>query len=121
MYALYLLQVSENIMIHLHENLGLDTPFLLYFSRLIRRTFLRLIGKVEPCAPGCKEHIYGALCSSNSILWWAITNHKPYKRLQAEMMKIRGVHIGGDMRRIGGWGKELEDWKYAVREMVRTK
>lgn len=100
---------------------GLDTPFLLYFSRLLKRTFLRLFKKGEQCAPGCDEHISGALFSRKSILWWAITQHRPYQRREIERLKVQGVHVGGKMRRIGGWGNELNEWKRAVEEMVRNK
>ncbi|KAL5492140.1 hypothetical protein ACEPAI_3587 [Sanghuangporus weigelae] len=98
----------------------LDPPFLLYFSRLLKRTFLRLFRRREPCAPGCDERISEALFSRKSILWWAITQHRPVQRKQAELFKVDGVHVGGKMRRIGGWGRELEEWKRAVSVMVKA-
>jgi len=62
----------------------LDIPFWVYFPRLRWRTFGRLLGFAEPCSPGCHESLRLIFCSSDSILWWAITSHRRVrKRLMA--------------------------------------
>ncbi|KAL4062536.1 hypothetical protein J3A83DRAFT_4394860 [Scleroderma citrinum] len=98
----------------------LDPPFLLYFPRLVVRTFLRLIGHVDGCAPGCSETL-ASIFLPQSILYWAITNHRVLQCRERENMKKWGIHVGGNMRRIGGWGMELKAWKQAVLEMVKRK
>ncbi|EJD07312.1 uncharacterized protein FOMMEDRAFT_16011 [Fomitiporia mediterranea MF3/22] len=99
----------------------LDTPFLLYFPRLLKRTFLRLFRITDSCAPGCDERFSEVFFSRDSIIWWSITNHIPVKRRCAERLRVEGVHMGGRMRRIGGWGAELEEWKRDVRELIKGK
>lgn len=98
-------------------HVGLDTPFLLYFPRLVKRTLLRLVDLEVPCAPGCEETFRNIFLSRNSILWFAITNHIPLKRRETERLRTRGVHTGGIARRIGGWGNELNAWKRRVQEL----
>ncbi|THH08545.1 hypothetical protein EW145_g2648 [Phellinidium pouzarii] len=56
----------------------LDTPFLLYFPRILRRTFLRLLRLEPTCAPGCEERAREVFFSRQSILWWAMSNHAPF-------------------------------------------
>lgn len=34
---------------------------------------------------------------------------------------MNGIHVGGNRRRIGGWGGELESWKESVRKLVLEK
>ena len=38
-----------------------------------------------------------------------------------ERLKADDIGIDGKTRRIGGWGRELEEWKQAVIGMVRSK
>ncbi|KAI6112948.1 hypothetical protein F5141DRAFT_1214264 [Pisolithus sp. B1] len=98
----------------------LDPPFLLYFPRLVMRTLQRLIGVKNNCAPGCSETLTDVFLSKeNSILYWAITHHSTVRRRESENLQRWGVHAGGNMRRIGGWGAELRAWKRAVVAMVR--
>lgn len=98
----------------------LDPPFLLYFPRLVVRTLQRLIGLKDGCAPACGETLADVLLSKEkSILYWAITNHSTVGRRESENLQRWGVHLGGNMRRIGGWGTELRAWKQAVVAMVR--
>ncbi|KAI6023361.1 hypothetical protein EDC04DRAFT_2727374 [Pisolithus marmoratus] len=98
----------------------LDPPFLLYFPRLIVRTLQRLIGLKDNCAPGCGETLKNIFLSKeNSILYWAITHHTIVRRRESENLQRWGVHTGGNMRRIGGWGAELKAWKQAVVAMVK--
>ncbi|KAI5995578.1 hypothetical protein EDD15DRAFT_2546718 [Pisolithus albus] len=98
----------------------LDPPFLLYFPRLVVRTLQRLIRLKDGCAPACGETLANVLLSKeNSILYWAITNHSTLRRRESENLQRQGVHVGGNMRRIGGWGTELSAWKQAVVAMVR--
>lgn len=98
-------------------HVGLDTPFLLYFPRLVKRTLLRLVGLEVPCAPGCEETFRNIFLSRESILWFAITNHIPLKRRETKRLRTKGVHTGGIARRIGGWGNELNAWKRRVQEL----
>lgn len=72
---------------------GLDTPFLFYFPRLIKRTFLRLFHRREPCAPGCDERASETFFSRKSILWWAITNHLPFQRREAARFQRSSVDL----------------------------
>ncbi|KLO18273.1 hypothetical protein SCHPADRAFT_820103 [Schizopora paradoxa] len=96
----------------------LDTPFLLYFPRIFIRTMGRLFGHGPPCAPGCDETVRSVFFDSDSILWWAITHHYPIKRRYTTLMITDGIEVGGNMRRIGGWGRELRKWKEDVWKMV---
>ncbi|KIJ65458.1 hypothetical protein HYDPIDRAFT_130633 [Hydnomerulius pinastri MD-312] len=100
----------------------LDPPFLLYFPRLLMRTFWRLIRRADGCAPGCVEGPVDVFLSKeNSIIYWAVTQHRPVRRREAENLKNWAIEVGGIMRRIGGWGGELRAWKQAVAEMVREQ
>ncbi|EIN10837.1 hypothetical protein PUNSTDRAFT_63998 [Punctularia strigosozonata HHB-11173 SS5] len=91
----------------------LDPPFLLYFPRLCWRTFLRLCGLCEDCSPGCEESFRG-IFSRESIVWWCITNHNAARKHEGERLRTEGIHVGGKMRRIGGWGDELVTWQTEV-------
>lgn len=99
---------------------GLDPPFLLYFPRLIVRTFLRLFRRTDSCAPGCDESLANVFLSKG-ILWWAITHHRPVRSCEGNNLKKWGIDVGGNMRRIGGWGTELDAWKQAVSGMAKRK
>lgn len=98
--------------------LGLDPPFVLYFTRICCRTFARLLGCGQPCSPGCDESWRNVFTfGEESILWWCWTHHNPYRqRQQAEVMN--GV-FGPKTRRLGGWGRETEDWIKDIQEMAR--
>ncbi|KAH8116504.1 hypothetical protein DFH11DRAFT_1688064 [Phellopilus nigrolimitatus] len=99
----------------------LDPPLALYFARLARRTFARLLGRAPPCAPGCPERAREVFLSRASILWYALTRHARTRRREGARLRAEGVDVGGRVRRIGGWGRELADWKRAVAEMVRRE
>jgi len=101
----------------------LDPPFLLYFPRLCLRTVLRLLRLAAPCSPGCNERFSEVFFSSNSIVWWCITRHRVVQKKEAANLQMEGIHIGGKMRRIGGWavGAELEEWKSNIRGMVTNQ
>ncbi|GJE92828.1 AAA domain-containing protein [Phanerochaete sordida] len=96
----------------------LDPPLLLYFPRLCARTLGRLLGVVPPCSPGCPERWTEAFFSRESILWWCLTQHWPARKREQERFRLEGIHVGGKMRRIGGWGRELSEWKLAVEAMI---
>ncbi|KIJ21059.1 hypothetical protein PAXINDRAFT_165850 [Paxillus involutus ATCC 200175] len=99
----------------------LDPPILLYFPRLLMRTFWRMIGRAEGCAPGCVETPAHVFLSDDSIILWAASQHRHVRRRESDNMKRWGVEVGGIMRRIGGWGGELKAWKLAVANMVRER
>ncbi|KAK0488033.1 AAA domain-containing protein [Armillaria luteobubalina] len=104
----------------------LDPPFLLYFPRVLVRTFLRLIGLETPCSPGCKESFREVLFSRNSILCWCWCDHRVHRERGGNRMKEIGLGVGSDvenqrMRRLGGWGKELSEWIKRVESMVRGR
>ena len=100
---------------------GLDTPFLLYFPRIIKRTVLRLLGLEPLCAPGCGETFRSVFLSKDSILWFALTNHFSIKKRLQERLKEDSIAKGGKLRRIGGWGSQLAVWKESVRRMVQVE
>ncbi|PPR07253.1 hypothetical protein CVT26_012511 [Gymnopilus dilepis] len=103
----------------------LDPPLLLYYPRLITRTFLRLVGLAEPCIPGCFESFSDVFLSRDSIIWWTIRYHwEDRRRNQA---KLDEVHLASEdrrrvshprMRRIGGWGRDLKEWLRSVEMLV---
>lgn len=99
---------------------GLDPPFLLYFPRLVKRTILRLFGWGRPCSPGCDETFSSVFLSRDSIIWWCMTHHYSNQERNRTRMQTRGIDKGGNIRRIGGWGGELEEWKVSVGEMVKS-
>ncbi len=100
---------------------GLDPPLVLYFPRVILRTFRRMLKLDPPCSPGCEETIRGVFFSRESILWWCLTNHRFARKRERERLRTQGIHVGGTYRRIGGWGGELEAWKKSVRDMVAAQ
>jgi hypothetical protein len=102
---------------------GLDPPLLLYFPRLVIRTFLRLFRLRPPCAPGCEERIGEVFFSKDSIIWWCLSNHWINRKRNQDMMQRIGLGTGREverrrMRRIGGWGSELKRWLSDVQKMV---
>ncbi|KAH7908314.1 hypothetical protein BJ138DRAFT_1091469 [Hygrophoropsis aurantiaca] len=100
----------------------LDPPLALYLPRLIWRTISRSLGLgAEQCSLGCKESLGRALFTSDSIIWWCITHHRSVREREEARMSTMGVQVGGIMRRIGGWGKELEMWMERVQQLVRHK
>ena len=94
--------------------LGLDPPLVLYFPRVCLRTLLRLLRVVPPCSPGCEESFREVFFSSDSILWWCLSQHWRARKREMERFRREGIHVGGKMRRISGWGRELSEWKLAV-------
>ncbi|TDL23985.1 hypothetical protein BD410DRAFT_820528 [Rickenella mellea] len=98
----------------------LDPPLLLYFPRICYRTFLRLLRIGEPCAPGCNETISEVFFSKESIIWWCLSHHWVSRKKNGKRMEEGGVDVGGNMRRIGGWGHELEEWKKSVQRMIQS-
>ncbi|KAI0644703.1 hypothetical protein C8Q79DRAFT_912752 [Trametes meyenii] len=98
-----------------------DPPLALYFPRLCWRTALRLFRLAPPCSPGCEETVRSVFFSRESIVWWCLSNHGRERKRQGEAYRLDGVHVGGKIRRIGGWGDELDAWKQEVRAMVLLK
>ncbi|PPQ92755.1 hypothetical protein CVT25_003864 [Psilocybe cyanescens] len=104
----------------------LDPPLLLYFPRIIWRTFLRLFRLREPCSPGCNERPTEVFFSKESIIWWCLSQHWIVRHRNEERMRELGLHDGTTtsrrrMRRLGGWGAGLKKWLQEVEEMVRSK
>lgn len=97
---------------------GLDPPLLLYFPRICVRTLSRLLRLTPPCSPGCPERWSKVFLSRESILWWCLSQHWVARKRERERFEVDGIHVGGKVRRIGGWGGELAEWKMAVSRMV---
>jgi len=102
---------------------GLDPPLVLYFPRILLRTFLRLLRLRAPCSPGCPEKIREVF-SKKSIVWWCLSRHWVQRKRGWDGMKDLGVSLDragivtGKMRRLGGWGRELRQWLSEVEDMV---
>ncbi|KAF9059050.1 hypothetical protein BDP27DRAFT_1342259 [Rhodocollybia butyracea] len=102
----------------------LDPPFLLYFPRIILRTFLRILGLAPPCSPGCRETPRNVFFSKESIIWYCITQHRPKRQKNVVRMELWGLGVGSQgqkMRRLEGWGAELREWMDSIRAMKRSK
>ncbi|KAJ7620074.1 hypothetical protein FB45DRAFT_929413 [Roridomyces roridus] len=103
----------------------LDPPLSLYLPRIIWRTVLRLLHLAPQCKSDCDERL-STLFSKNSIVWWCFSQHWNVRKREGEKMQKIGVDIGTDvggrkMRRLGGWGGELERWFADVAKMVQSK
>ncbi|KAH6891584.1 hypothetical protein BKA70DRAFT_1537935 [Coprinopsis sp. MPI-PUGE-AT-0042] len=105
----------------------LDPPLLLYFPRLLLRTFLRLFGLQAPCSPGCDESFSEAFFSKDSIILWCLTHHRSEREKNTIRMREVGLNSGSNinhrrMRRIGGWGGEYKRWMEEVeKSKFKTK
>jgi hypothetical protein len=105
---------------------GLDPPLVLYFPRIVIRTFLRLLRLREPCSPGCLEMPQEVFFSKESILWWCLSNHWVVRRREQARFQQIGIGVGSNihsqkMRRMGGWGGQLRAWLRDVRDMFERK
>ncbi|TFK71048.1 hypothetical protein BDN72DRAFT_870114 [Pluteus cervinus] len=94
----------------------LDPPFVLYFYRMLARTLRRIAGVAPPCSSGCDDTL-GMLFSKNSIVLWCIAHHHIMRERGEAHLRLMGIHVGGKMRRIGGWGSGLIEWLEAVRQL----
>ncbi|KAJ4470860.1 AAA domain-containing protein [Lentinula aciculospora] len=113
-----------------HENatdvIWLNPPLLLYFPRLVYRTFCRLIGLERQCSDGCPETVRKVFFSKDSILLWCLSQHWVQIERNSALMKIWGLGKGTKppeeqkMRRLGGWGSEVEDWLENIRKLVKN-
>ena len=100
----------------------MDPPFLLYFPRLVIRTFMRLVRFTPPCSPGCNETLADIFTfGEKSILWWSWTNHTPLRNAHISEMLQLGEDRGGKWIRLGGWGGEAEAWLKHVESFVKTQ
>lgn len=105
---------------YLHVRLpGLDPPFVLYFPRLLWRTFARLCRFGTPCAPGCDEDWREVFFSRNSIILWCITHHSSVRRRYEGMWEP--VENGGKWRRLGGWGGDFQQWWNGVELIAKSR
>ncbi|KAF9034100.1 AAA domain-containing protein [Panaeolus papilionaceus] len=104
----------------------LDPPLIYYLPRIVKRTLYRIFGWQEPCAQGCTETFSSVFLSKDSIIWWCLTHHLSIRAwYQGYMTKI-GLGVGTDinrrrMRRIGGWGSELQKWIADVQVLAKSK
>ncbi|KAJ7176168.1 hypothetical protein C8R43DRAFT_1093948 [Mycena crocata] len=85
----------------------LDPPLVLYFPRIVIRTFLRLFGLAEVCSPGCCERFQYVFFSRESMILWCLTHHGLVRRREGARMPQIGLGVGMDvegqkMRRLGG-------------------
>ncbi|KZW01556.1 hypothetical protein EXIGLDRAFT_666287 [Exidia glandulosa HHB12029] len=99
----------------------LDPPFVLYFPRLFWRTMRRIFGYDEPCAPGCDETWRSVFFNKESILLWAITQHKRNRTRYTAAYNTDPVERGGKWRRLGGWGSEAKRWFEEVEKLAKSK
>ncbi|KAG7441469.1 uncharacterized protein BT62DRAFT_908161 [Guyanagaster necrorhizus] len=104
----------------------LDPPLMLYFPRILVRTLLRLTGVLPPCSPGCPESLKGVFFNRDSILLRCLTQHRVNRQRGESRMKEIGVGVGSQlenrkMRRLGGWGNDLETWVKSIKDMVQEK
>lgn len=112
--------IIENYQLRRLLSAGLDIPALLAFFRLLKRTLGRIFGVTPQCAPGCRENWREAFFSKNSILLFAIQQHSKVRRREIEHHRTDGVEVGGIHRRIGGWGRELAQWKNDFANLTPT-
>ncbi|KZW01555.1 hypothetical protein EXIGLDRAFT_717953 [Exidia glandulosa HHB12029] len=99
----------------------LDPPFVLYFPRIFWRTMRRLFGYGEPCAPGCDETWRSVFFDKESILLWAITQHRRVRKRYNAACSADPVERGGKWRRLGGWGAEAKVWFEQVEELAKSR
>ena len=98
----------------------LDPPALLYWPRLIRRTFWRLL-RLNPAGDlpeGCYETIGNVFFNSNSIIWWMIKGHWRLRKRYARLLEGDNAENGGKIRRIGGWGMQFRVWWAGVKALA---
>ena len=100
----------------------MDPPFVLYFPRLIIRTFLRLIRLAPPCSLGCSERWTEVFSwGEKSILWWCWNNHTPLKHTYTGEMRLPGDDQGGKWVRLSGWGGEVSAWLKQVELFAKVE
>jgi hypothetical protein len=119
-----------------HSLAGLDPPLLLYFPRLLLRTFGRLLRLTPQCAPGCVENPKEVFFSQDSIIWYCLSHHWEIQRKQQELfnsaLKQDGASepvslVNGDLTRagrrlrIGGWGTAYDTWWDALERLVEKQ
>ncbi|KAI0829773.1 hypothetical protein BC628DRAFT_1314568 [Trametes gibbosa] len=114
----YTRKLGNTILEDTTDVIWLDPPLVLYFPRLCWRTLLRLLRRAPPCSPGCEEMLHEVFFARTSIIWWCLSNHRRVRERYAEPHRVDGVHAGGKLRRIGGWGGELDAWKQDVRRAM---
>ncbi|KAF9535153.1 hypothetical protein CPB83DRAFT_879353 [Crepidotus variabilis] len=103
------------------DTIWLDPPLLLYFPRLLLRTFRRLFGLQQTCSVGCSESVRETFFSKESIILWCLTQHSSNRTRNNANMREIGLGMGANierrrMRRLGGWGTDLRDWLADVRQ-----
>jgi len=97
----------------------MDPPFALYFSRLIVRTFLRILRIAPSCSPGCDESLGDVFTwGEKSILWWSWNNHTPQREFGTSQMQ---GDEGRKWIRLGGWGGVVKAWLGRVETMAKDE
>jgi adenylate kinase family enzyme len=80
----------------------LDPPLWTILGRLAART-LRRIRRREELWGGNRETWRGALLSRDSLLWWALTTHRPRrKRYEERLTRFEVVRLSSQ-REVDGW------------------
>lgn len=100
------------------DSTGLDPPLWYYLPRLLWRTFMRLLGLTCSCAEGCKE-TWGNVFSSESIVWFCVTNHAIARIKYKTWLSRMSVEVGGKMRHLDESRGELAGWKDDLEHHVR--
>lgn len=99
------------------DGAGLDPPLLLYFPRLIGRTFWRIAGFGETFTEGCRETLGMVFTmGDDSILWWAWSQRAPTRQYHLQKMQEHG----GKWHRIGGWGSQLRRFARDVENSIKA-
>ncbi|KIJ61616.1 hypothetical protein HYDPIDRAFT_96270 [Hydnomerulius pinastri MD-312] len=103
------------------DTIWLDPPLLLYFPRIVWRSLLRMVWLAPDCSPGCHEGFVHTFFTRESMIYWCLKKHGVVRKREQQALLTNGVEVGGNMRRIGGWGSELAQWYKAVEDLVRAK
>ncbi|KAJ8516228.1 hypothetical protein ONZ45_g6428 [Pleurotus djamor] len=112
-------RVSTEITNEATDIIWLDPPLILYFPRVVWRTFLRLFNLREPCSEGCGERFSEVFFSKESILLWCLTHHAVMRKYMQDM--LTNPSLAPKVHRLGGWGSELRQWWADVMQMVGPK
>ena len=71
-------------------------------------------------AAGARPHCSLELPQMSHDSYRCLSRHWLVRKRQAALYAIDGIHIGGKVRRIGGWGGELAAWKRDVKALLES-